>query len=100
MSMTARGGQDDAHPLEVDGLRHRSTCEVFRTPAFQCQRLKCSCGASDLLFADGVMVIYDPVSAKPYNKPWWRTPFDGCFGSRKDSPSKCSWIAVWPEWMR
>ena len=52
----------------------------------------------------GVMVIYDPDPNRPessYNRPWCRSPFDGCFGDRTDSPSKCSWVppGCWPNWM-
>jgi hypothetical protein len=49
----------------------------------------------------GLMVIYDPAAQEPYNKPWVRTPFTGCFGDRTDSPSRCSWIppGCMPEWM-
>ena len=48
----------------------------------------------------GVMVIYDPGGTPPYNSPWWRAPFDGCFGDRVPG-SMCSWVppGCWPEWM-
>jgi hypothetical protein len=45
---------------------------------------------------NGVMVIYDAFGAS--KKPWWRAPFDGCFGNRPQ-PSLSSWIVVYPEWM-
>lgn len=50
---------------------------------------------------NGVMVIYDPSGIPPYNRPWWRAPFDGCFGDRKYPASMCSWVppGCWPEWM-
>jgi len=50
----------------------------------------------------GIMVIYDPRAwDAEYRKPWWRSPFDGCFGDRTDSPSMCSWVppGCYPEWM-
>lgn len=48
-----------------------------------------------------MMVIYDPSATAPYNKPWHRSAFIGCFGDRTDSPSRCSWVVpgTWPEWM-
>jgi hypothetical protein len=47
----------------------------------------------------GVMVIYDSGGKPPYNRPWWRAPFDGCFGDRPGA--MCSWVVpgTWPEWM-
>jgi hypothetical protein len=49
----------------------------------------------------GIMVIYDPWSKAPYNKPWVMHPFDGCFGDRTSPASMCSWVVpgTWPEWM-
>lgn len=47
-----------------------------------------------------MMVIYDPYAKPPYNKPWCRSAFVGCFGDRKE-PGLSSWIVpgTWPEWM-
>lgn len=47
-----------------------------------------------------MMIIYDPRSYTGKCVPWHRTYFDGCFGERTDSPSKCSWVVpgTWPEW--
>ena len=36
------------HPLEIDGIRHSSSCALWRTPAFKAQRLQCDCGALGL----------------------------------------------------
>lgn len=46
-----------------------------------------------------MMVIYDPTSKPPYNKPWWRSYFDGCFGDRV-TPCLSTWVVpgTWPEW--
>jgi hypothetical protein len=48
-----------------------------------------------------MMVIYDCTARPPYNKPWYRTPFDGCFGDRTHPPSLCNWVVpgTWPDWM-
>jgi hypothetical protein len=48
-----------------------------------------------------MMIIYDPVAKAPYDKPWVRTVFEGCFGDRTDSPSASNWVVpgTWPEWM-
>lgn len=46
-----------------------------------------------------MMVIYDYTASAPYNKPWTRSYFDGCFGNRK-TPGLCVWVVpgTWPEW--
>lgn len=48
-----------------------------------------------------MMVIYDPGAAPPYNRPWVRAYFQGCFGDRVDQPSKSYWVVpgTWPEWV-
>lgn len=48
-----------------------------------------------------MMVIYDPSAIPPYNRPWVRSYFVGCFGNRTDSPSKSFWVVpgTWPEWV-
>ncbi len=62
-----------------------------------------------------MMVIYDPNfggGTKVFNKGkkqewshnysqcWTSHYYDGCFGDRKDTPSKSTWVVpgTWPEW--
>lgn len=51
-----------------------------------------------------MMICYDPIfgRATPSSscKPFAMRYYDGCFGDRADTPSKCSWVVpgTWPEW--
>ncbi len=46
--------EETAATLVVDGVRHHSACACLHTPAGQCARRPCSCGASSKTGADNV----------------------------------------------
>lgn len=47
-----------------------------------------------------MMIIYDSSAIAPYNAPWARSYFDGCFGGRKSPAGLSVWVVpgTWPEW--